>query len=121
MISSFIYTLLIYSLTMTFSVIGKALAVIILVIQIAGAGGTFPIELLPGPFKAISPFLPFKYGVNAMRETIAGVDVNNYLKNIGILAVYIIVALLIGLLLRKPCMKVIEFFNKKIEESDLVI
>ena len=121
LISSFVYTLFIYSLTITFSVIGKALAVIILVIQIAGSGGTFPIEVLPGPFKALSPYMPFKYGINALRETVAGVDVSAYLKDVGILLLFIIPALILGLLLRKPCIKIIKFFNEKIESSDLII
>lgn len=121
LISSFIYTLIVYSLTITFSVIGKALAVIILVIQIAGSGGTFPIEVLPGPFKTISPFLPFKYGINCLRETVAGVDTNGYLNNLGKLLLFIIPALVLGLLLRKPCIKVMDFFNKKVEESDIII
>lgn len=121
MLSSLVYTILIYSLTVTFSVIGKAAAVIILVLQVAGSGGTFPIEVLPPPFKAIAPFLPFRYGINAMRETVAGVDTTHYLQDIGMLAIFIVVALIIGLLLRRPCLKVISFFNSKIDESDIVI
>lgn len=121
LISSFVYSLIIYSLTITFSVIGKALAVIILIMQVAGSGGTFPIEVLPGPFKAIAPFLPFKYGINALRETVAGMDWGNYWYNMGMLLLFIVPALLLGLLLRKPCIKIIAFFNEKVEESDLVI
>ena len=121
LISSFVYSLIIYSLTITFSVIGKALAVIILIMQVAGSGGTFPIEVLPGPFKAIAPFLPFKYGINALRETVAGMDWGNYWYNLGMLLLFIVPALLLGLLLRKPCIKIIAFFNEKVEESDLVI
>lgn len=121
LISGFVYSLIIYSLTITFSVIGKALAVIILIMQVAGSGGTFPIEVLPEPFKFIAPFLPFKYGINALRETVAGVDAGNYLKNLGLLLLFIIPALVLGLLLRKPCIKIISFFNNKVEESDLVI
>ena len=121
MISSIVYSLIIYSLTITFSVVGKALAVIILILQVAGSGGTFPIEVLPAPFKAIAPFLPFKYGINALRETVAGLDQNAYLSNLGKLLIFIIPALVLGLLLRKPCIKIIAFFNEKIEESDLVI
>lgn len=121
MISSIVYSLIIYSLTITFSVVGKALAVIILILQVAGSGGTFPIEVLPAPFKAIAPFLPFKYGINALRETVAGLDQNAYLSNLGMLLIFIIPALVLGLLLRKPCIKIIAFFNEKIEESDLVI
>lgn len=121
MLSSFIYSLIIYSLTITFSVIGKALAVIILIMQVAGSGGTYPVEVLPAPFQAIAPFLPFYYGINALRETVCGVDMSSYLHDIAILSLYIIPALLLGLLLRKPCIKIIAFFNHKIEESDLVI
>lgn len=121
MISSIVYSLIIYSLTITFSVIGKALAVIILILQVAGSGGTFPIELLPAPFKALAPFLPFRYGINALRETVAGMDWQAYLKDICLLLLFIIPALILGLLLRKPCIKIIAFFNKKVEESDLVI
>ena len=121
LISSFVYSLIIYSLTITFGVIGKALAVIILILQVAGSGGTFPIEVLPAPFQALAPFLPFKYGVNALRETVAGVNMSQYLKYVGCLLLFIIPALVLGLLLRKPCIKVMGFFNKKIEESDLVI
>ena len=121
MISSFVYTLFIYSITVTFSVIGKALAVIVLVLQVAGSGGTFPIPLLASPFQVIAPYLPFKYGVPAMRETVAGADLSVYWENIGILLIFIVPSLLIGLLLRKPCLRIMAFFNRKIEESDLII
>ena len=121
LISSFVYSLIIYSLTITFSVLGKALAVIILVLQVAGAGGTFPIEVLPEPFRVMSPFLPFKYGINALREAVAGVDISNYWMNIGFLLLFTLVALFIGLILRKPCIRVVNFFNERVEESELVI
>ncbi len=121
LISSFVYTLIIYSLTITFSVIGKALAVIILVIQIAGAGGTFPIEVLPTPFQTVSPYLPFKYGVNMLRETVAGVDMNNLLTQTGLLLVFVPIALVLGLILRKPCIKIISFFNNRVEQSDIIV
>ena len=121
LISSFVYTLFIYSLTITFSVLGKALSVIILVIQVAGSGGTFPVQVLPYAFKVLYPYLPFHYGINAMREAVAGADLVSYWKNIGFLSLFIFVALFIGLVLRKPCIGAIEFFNKKIEESDLVV
>ncbi len=121
MISSFIYTLIIYSLTISFSTIGKALSVIILVIQIAGAGGTFPIEVLPESFQAVSPILPFKYGVNLLREAVAGTDSTIYLTNLLYLAAFIPFALVLGLLLRRPCIKLISFFNMRVEESDIII
>ena len=121
MVSSLVYSLIIYSLTITFSVIGKALAVIILIMQVAGSGGTFPIEMLPEPFRSIAPFLPFRYGINMLRETIAGVNMESFLYNLGMLLLFIVPALVLGLVLRKPCIKIVAFFNNKVEESDLVI
>ncbi len=121
MISSFVYTLIIYSLTITFSVIGKALAVIILVIQIAGSGGTFPIEVLPDAFKTLSPYLPFKYGIDALREAVAGVDTSVFWQNILTLLIFVPISLILGLLLRKPCIRVINFLNERIEQSDVII
>ena len=121
LISSFVYTLIIYSLTITFSVIGKALAVIILVIQIAGSGGTFPIEVLPAPFQALAPYLPFKYGVNALREAVAGLKYSAYWNNILLLLAFVPFALILGLILRRPCIKPINFFNERIEQSDIIV
>ena len=121
LISSLVYTLIIYSLTITFSVIGKALAVIILVVQIAGSGGTFPVEVLPGPFQTISPYMPFRYGINMLREAVAGLDSGLYLKNLGFLLAFIPFALVLGLILRRPCIKIISFFNHRVEQSEIII
>ena len=121
LISSFVYTLIIYSLTISFSVIGKALAVIILVIQIAGSGGTFPVEVLPAPFQTVSPYLPFRYGVNALREAVAGPSTDAFIYDILMLLAFVPFALMLGLLLRKPCIKLINFFNKRVDQSDIII
>lgn len=81
-LTSFVFTLLVYSLTLSFGDIGKAVAVVIMVIQIAGSGGTFPIELLPSVYRNIYIFFPFPYAINAMRETIGGMYGNMYVKSL---------------------------------------
>lgn len=121
LLSTVTFSILIYSLTITFSVIGKALAVIILVLQVAGSGGTFPPEVLPDFFQALLPYLPFKYAINAMRETVAGVNTEAYVTNMLYLLIYIAAALIIGILLRKPCMKLMAFFNKRLDDTDLIV
>ena len=120
-VSSIVFSLLIYSLTITFSVIGKALAVIILVLQVAGSGGTFPPEVLPEFFRSILPYLPFRYSINAMREAVAGVYAQSYTKNLLYLLIYVAIALFIGIVLRKPCIRIMKFFNKRLEDTDLII
>lgn len=119
--SSFVYTLFIYSLTITFNVVGKALVIIILVIQIAGAGGTFPVEVLPQTFQTISPYLPFRYSINALREAVAGPDIAAFWHYILLLLAFIPLALFIGLVLRKPCIKIISFLEKRLHQSELII
>lgn len=121
MFSAFVYTTIIYSLTITFNVIGKALAVIILVLQVAGSGGTFPVEVLPQPFQSIVPYLPFRYGNDILREAIAGPDIGNYWRNVLFLLAFVPFALVIGLLLRRPCIRIMDFFEKRIHQSDLII
>lgn len=81
-LTSFVFTLLVYSLTLSFGDIGKAVAVVIMVIQIAGSGGTFPIELLPSVYRNIYILFPFPYAINAMRETIGGMYGNMYVKSL---------------------------------------
>ena len=121
MISAFVYSIIIYSLTICFNVIGKALAVIILVLQVAGSGGTFPVEVLPAPFQSLVPYLPFRYGNDILREAIAGPDMSVYWHNVLMLLAFVPFALVVGILLRRPCIKLMHFFDKRIHQSDLII
>lgn len=121
LISAFVYSMIIYTLTISFNVIGKAMAVIILVLQVAGSGGTFPLEVLPAPYQAIAKFLPFRYGNDILREAIAGPDVGVYWKNVLILLAYIPFALLLGLVLRRPCIRLMHFIDKRMHQSDIVV
>lgn len=120
-ISAIVFSLIIYSMTYTFGVIGKALAVIILVLQIAGSGGTFPYQLLPNFFQALYPYMPFNYAINALREATAGVHGNDYLTDILCLLAFIPIAILIGWILKRPTKHAMEFFNKRVEETDLIV
>ena len=118
---SIVFSIFVYSLTITFSVIGKAMAVIILVLQVAGSGGTYPPELLPEFFQKLLPYLPFKYAVNGIRETVAGVYTKAYVTDMLMLLVYIAIALFIGILLRKPFLKIMNYFNHRLEATELMV
>ena len=120
-LTSFVFSLFVYSLTVTFSVIGKALAVIILVLQVAGSGGTYPPEVLPEFFQKLLPYLPFKYAVNGLRETVAGVYTKAYVNDMLMLLVYVVLALFIGIILRRPFLKSMNYFNKRLEETELMV
>ncbi|MFA9398648.1 MAG: YhgE/Pip family protein [Clostridiaceae bacterium] len=114
------FSLLIYSLTIAFGDIGKALAVIGLVIQIAGSGGTYPIEALPGFFRAVYIFFPFSYAIDAMRETIGGMYQNTYSVCLMQLGLFCIGALLIGLVVRVPLMKFNHYIEQRMEDTKML-
>lgn len=120
-LSSLVFTLLIYSLTVAFGNIGEAIAVVIMVIQVAGAGGTFPIEVLPKVYQYIYKYLPFPYGMNAMRETIGGMYGMEYIKCLGVLGIYILISLFIGLVVAVPFEKLNKKIEKSKEQTDLMI
>lgn len=119
-LASFTFTLLIYSLALAFGDIGKAAAVVIMVIQIAGSGGTFPIELLPEIYRNIYIFFPFPYAINAMRETIGGMYGNDYMKYLAQLLIFAAAALLIGLVIRLPFVRINHFVEKRMEDTELM-
>lgn len=121
MICSFIYVSLIYALAITLKHIGKALCVVLIILQIPGSSGTFPIEMTPGFFQVLHPLLPFTYGINAMRECVAGMYENYYIKNLLILAIFIPIAFFIGLVLRPVLMNLNHLFDKKLAETDLML
>ena len=91
-----------------------------MVIQVAGSGGTFPKEMLPGVFQKLYPFLPFVHGEDAMRACIAGIYQNDYWFCMLRLACFIIPALLLGLILRRPVIHLNHWLEEKLESTKLM-
>ena len=101
-VSSCIFMLLVYALTVALSNAGKALAVFLLVIQISSAGGSYPLQLLPHWFQSVSPWLPATYSIRAFRSALAGSYGADYWIALATLLLFIIPALILGVVLRKP-------------------
>ena len=118
--TSLTFNLLIYTLTVSFGDVGKAFVVVVMVIQIAGSSGTYPIEILPEFNRNIYMYFPFPYAINAMRETIAGMYGDEYWRYMSQLAVFAIVALMIGLFIRKPFIKINHFMEKRMEDTKMM-
>lgn len=121
MMTSFVFTFLIYSLTAAFGNIGEAIAVVIMVIQVAGAGGTFPVEVLPSVYQYLYKFMPFSYCMNALRECVAGMYQHTYGRCLATLLIYVGISVIIGLLLAKPCAKLLDKLEHSKEKSGLFI
>ena len=119
-LTAFTFSLLIYSLAIAFGDVGKAVVVVIMVMQIAGSSGTFPIELLPEIYQKIYRFFPFPYAIDAMRECICGLYGDYYITQLAFLLLFAVAALLIGLLVRRPLMGLNRFMEEKLEETELL-
>lgn len=119
--SSFVFTVIIYSLTFVFGNVGEALAVVIMVIQVAGTGGTFPKEVLPGIYQKVFDFLPFPYCMIALRECVAGMYKQDYWIALGKLLLFALFFLTMALLLKKPFRKINAQIERSKEKSGLMI
>lgn len=119
--TSFVYVNIIYALASAFKHIGKALVVILVIVQIPGSSGMYPIEMMPDFFQRLHPLLPFTYGISAMRETIGGMYGMDYAINLGVLAVFLAVALFIGVKLRTLMLNLNLLFDKELERTGVMI
>ena len=119
-IVSFAFTLLIYTLTLSFGDVGKALAVVLVVIQIAGSSGTYPIELLPSFFRNVYIYFPFPYAINAIRECVSGFYKYDYFILMGQLMLFVIGTLFLGLLIRKPFMKLNHYMHHRMHDTKMM-
>ncbi len=115
--TSFIFTLIVYTLVSLLETIGKAICVVFLVLQLAGAGGTFPVEVMPQFYQVMQPYLPFTYAIGALREAVAGPLWDNVAHDYVVLLGFGLLFLAIGLLLKKPLHPLISWFMKKFKSS----
>lgn len=121
MFASVVYVTVIMALAATLRHIGKALAVILVVMQVPGSSGTYPIEIMPPFFQALEPWLPFTYSINAMRETVAGYYGMEYTKNLGMLSLYLLGAFVLALAIRPYLLNLNALFDRRLAETDLLL
>ena len=119
-LAALVFSNIVYTLTVSFGDIGKAIAVVLLVMQVAGSGGTFPIETLPKFFQILYPFLPFPHAIDAMHAAMAGSYGNEYLLDMLYLALFLIPSLLLGLVLRKPVIRLNNWVSRNLESTKVM-
>ena len=118
--SSFIFILIVFTLVSIFGNVGKAMAIVLLVLQIAGAGGTYPVQLIPKFFQMINPFLPFTYAIDLMREAVGGIVWENVQTDIICLFIFAAIAIVLGVFLKEPINRITYKLKKKSLESGLI-
>ena len=121
LLASFVYVNIIYAFAITFKHTGKAICVLLVILQIPSCAGTYPIEMTPTFLRILHPLLPFTYGINAMREAMVGMYDHYYIKYLLCLAVFLPPALIIGLGIRPLMMNLNRMFDKKLEETGLML
>ena len=119
--ASLVYVLVVYSLAVALKHVGKALAVLLVVLQIPGASGLYPIQMQPAFFRALGPWLPFTYGIGAMREAVAGFYGTNYARDLAVLALFAVPALLLGVVARRRLLGANALFDRKMAQTDLLV
>ncbi len=119
MLVSVIFMVFIYSLTSALGHVGKGLAVILLVIQISGTGGIYPIEIMHEFFQVLYPYLPMTYAINLIRESQLGLVWPNYLFSFSILIGIGIVTIIIAVIIKEKADDASHYFEERLEETDL--
>ncbi|UOW69214.1 YhgE/Pip domain-containing protein [Paraclostridium bifermentans] len=117
-VSSILFTTMIFTLVSLFGNIGKAIAIVIMVFQIAGSGGIYPIQTNPKIFEVLQPFWPFTYAIDGFREAIAGPSMDAVYHDLIMLALFFIIFLAL-VVFKKTFHNATEFVNEKFKESGL--
>lgn len=118
---SVVFMTIIYTAVSLFGHGGIVIGIVLLVIQVAASSANFPIEVNPRMFQIISPFLPFTYAINGMRQVMAGVVYSILFKDIAILSIYMLASIIMGVTCKKASNRLIKPFVDKLKESKLVI
>lgn len=116
-----VFAFFVYTLTVSFGNVGKALSVILLVVQVAGSGGIFPIEMSGGIYEVLYPFLPFVYGMKALQACVAGIYGMELVQSLAFIVVSLgTFSLLLGLVIRKPIIKFNNFSHEQLSKTKVM-
>lgn len=119
-LTALVYVNLMYGLAVALRHIGKAISVVLLIIQIPGSSGMFPIQMLPSFYQALNPLLPFTYSIGALREATGGFYGTTYLDCMLALAfIFLPIGFLVGLGLGRACHNLNVMFDEKLRATDL--
>ncbi|OZG63972.1 ABC-2 family transporter protein [Bifidobacterium hapali] len=120
-ITSLAYLSVMYMLSTTLMHVGKGLCVALIIVQIPGASGLYPIEMMPSFYRDLYPFFPFTYSIGAFRETIGGFYSNVWLRNVAMLFVFACVSFAIGIAVRPWLTNLNRLFARQLAEGDMFV
>lgn len=108
--ATIVFTIIMFTLVYMFGNVGKVISVLLMIVQLFGTGGIYPLETIPPYLAALAPYLPFTYAIQGFREAIAGPIPAVFWHSLLILALFAV-----GFLLIAPLRRV---FQKPISELE---
>lgn len=97
-LASATYAAIILALNVWLGSVGQFVGLVLMVLQLVTAGGTFPWQTLPGPLTALHHVLPMGYVVDAMRQLMYGGQVGRALTDLGVLGIWMVGSLLLAMI-----------------------
>lgn len=119
LIVSGVFMILVYSIVSALGDVGKAIAVVLLVFQISGTGGIYPVEIMDTIFNVLNPYLPMTYAITLIREAQLGLIWSNYLPALAILFGIGLSSVVLLVIIKEKADKATHYFENKLEESGL--
>ena len=114
-----VFMILVYSLVSALGNVGKAVAIVLLVLQISGTGGIYPVEIMSPVFNILNPYLPMTYAITLIREAQLGLIWSNFIPALIILFALGIVTVIVSIIIKEKADKATHYFENKLEESGL--
>ena len=116
---SAVFMLLVYSLVSALGDVGKGIAIVLLVIQISGTGGIYPVEIMADFFKMMNPYLPMTYAITLIREAQLGLVWSNFNFAVVILLGIGIAVVILSMIIKIKADKATHYFENRLEDSGL--
>jgi putative membrane protein len=117
--SSLVFCIITFTLVSTMGNVGKALSIIYLILQVAGSGGSYPIQVDPLIFRILQPLFPFTYTLGGLREAIAGPLASSVIVDFIGLTIFALLFLIGGYLTVKPLNNTLRQFELNFKKSGL--
>ncbi len=121
LVTVFVDVNILYALVFTMRHLGRAIGVVLIIVQIPGSSGEFPVQMMPPFFQAIHPFLPFTYSIEAMRETIGGFYDGRYWACLAMMIPFVLIALLVGLVGGRYAYNLNALFDEELADTELLV
>lgn len=118
-LSAITFSIIIFTNVSLLGNVGKAINIVFMIIQLAGCGGSYPIQVDPLIFRILEPFFPFTYAVGGFREAIAGPLLSSVMLDISILVLFSILYIILGFIFKPKLKSVVKRFEKKFHESGI--